>query len=46
MLQRNLTSLRKHHDQGSDVTLETKIKESKINLMSREKITQAKFKQL
>ena len=30
----------------SDVILETKIKESRINLTSREKITQAKFKQL
>ena len=45
MLRRNLTSLRKHHTQRSDVILETRIKESKINLMSKEKITQAKFKQ-
>ena len=45
MLRRNLTSLRKHHAQGSDVSLETKIKESNINLTSREKTTQAKFKQ-
>ena len=45
MLRRNLTSLRKHHGQGSDVSLETKIKESNINLTSREKTTQAKFKQ-
>ena len=46
MLQRNLKSFRKHHAQGSDVSLETKIKESKINLTSREKIIQVKFKQL
>ena len=45
MLRRNLASLRKHHAQRSDVILETKIKESNINLTSREKITQAKFKQ-
>ena len=45
MLRRDLTSLRKHHAQRSDVILEKRIKESKINLMSREKITQAKFKQ-
>ena len=46
MLERNLASLRKHHAQGSDVILETKIKESNIKLTSREKITQAKFKQV
>ena len=45
MLRRNLTSSRKHHAQGSDVSLETKIKESNINLTSREKTTQAKLKQ-
>ena len=48
MLRRNLASLRKHHAQRSDVILETKVKESKINPTSREEITQkpqANFKQ-
>ena len=41
MLRRNLAPLREHHAQRSDVILETKkIKENKINLTSREEITQ------